>query len=82
MLAEVYGKDRATREPTESYGQATENMDAEMIRESITLDTDDDDDLTAQTETNYIKSRSGARPSRKKKRFYVLEKNYVKKEEG
>lgn len=77
MLAEIYGKDRATGEPSESFMLATQNISVEMTHESVTLDSDDD--FEAQTETESMQSGSGASGSRKRKDFLSQKKQSLKK---
>ncbi|GAB4849140.1 hypothetical protein Ancab_040157 [Ancistrocladus abbreviatus] len=43
ILAEIYGKDRATGEISESFVQAINNIDVEIENEPMTFDSSDDD---------------------------------------
>ncbi|KAL8151490.1 hypothetical protein V2J09_021298 [Rumex salicifolius] len=65
MLAKIYGKDRATGGASESFVQAVHNIDDDLARGSITLDTDDDfdvnDEAQAKIQSESLWSASGSR---------------------
>ncbi|KAL3642460.1 hypothetical protein CASFOL_013275 [Castilleja foliolosa] len=64
LLAEIYGKDRATGVVSESFLQATQNHEDDLTRASTTLESDDDlnDDTEIQvSESESFQSASGSR---------------------
>lgn len=61
MLAEIYGKDKATGQASESFIQAATNIEMDLTRESTTLDSDEDFDVEAETENESMQSGSSSR---------------------
>ena len=43
ILAEIYGKDRATGEASETFVEAVQNIEVEMANEPLIVDSDDED---------------------------------------
>ena len=63
ILAEIYGKDRATGAASESFVQAVHNIDEDMARGSFALDSDDDFNIgeEVEAESESLQSASGSR---------------------
>ena len=43
ILAEIYGKDRATGEASETFVEVVQNIEVDMVNESLIVDSDDED---------------------------------------
>uniref|UniRef100_A0A803L5I7 DDE Tnp4 domain-containing protein n=1 Tax=Chenopodium quinoa TaxID=63459 RepID=A0A803L5I7_CHEQI len=62
-LAEIYAKDKATRNASESFVDAIEDMDQEIDKQPFNVESDEEDDVkSTHSDTYSYTSQSGKRP--------------------
>ena len=60
-LEEIYAKDKATGDISESFVGAINNIDAEISKKTMVIESDEEDDADSITQTSTKSTQSGKR---------------------